>query len=131
MGRKIACSVCRCTGCILGGLMVLFFAVFFIGQNLTGPRPIWLAVLTAQEIAMFAFAGVALIGLITAYFRMLAGAIIAILGAVGFLVINGPGSLMVAKAWPWYLLLLAGLLHLAAWTLRSPAPKVEPEGVKA
>jgi len=117
MGRTIPCKLVCYAAWILGGLMLMFFGAFIIGEGILGDTPLFRSALTAIQILMLVSLGIALMGLFIAYFKPLAGGILGVIGSLGFLYFSEAG-LMTLVSWLGYLLLAAGLLHLLTWALK-------------
>jgi len=127
MGRTIPCKLICYAAWILGGLMLMFFAAFFIGEGILGDEPLFRSALTPGQTLMYTSLGAALVGLLLAYFRPLAGGFLGVVGGLGFIYFNGAGFMALSVGWPWYMLMLAGILHLVAYALRSRELPIETE----
>jgi hypothetical protein len=114
-------TVFRWIAWILGGLMIAFFLMFFIGEGvpdlLAGtaqiPKPV-------EMISMF-FIAATLIGLLIAFWKPLVGGLIACIAAGGFIGLETYAKqqmISVSDGWAFYLLFLAGFLHIVSWSLR-------------
>lgn len=111
---KTLSKIVRWIAYILSGLIVIFFLIFIIGEGVSslfsqekGPS------LTSGEIAGFIFLGLSLLGLLIGYKNSLIGGFVAFIGALAFLIQQG--EIFSTDAWPFFLLLLAGILHLLLW----------------
>lgn len=95
--------------------IVLLFAVFFVGEGVFGPEPLWAAEMPAGDWLRLGTLGLALLGLLLAFFRPRAGGALAVFAMVVWLAmehLTGPNAPKMPQLdlWPFYLVLLAGVL---------------------
>jgi hypothetical protein len=108
---------------ILSGFIVAVFLVGFLSGITTDifKTNTWTK-LKPEEILMFVFLGIALVGLIIAFFKQLLGGIIAVVGSLAFVGYESmtSGSIMsFSDGIFFYILLFAGLIHIVAWFLKK------------
>jgi hypothetical protein len=109
--------------------IVLLFAIFFIGEGIFGPEPLWQAEMPAGDWLRLATLGVALVGLLLAFFRPRAGGVLAVAAMVVWLAmehLTGPNAPKMPQLdlWPFYLVLMAGVLF---WISGRKATRREDE----
>lgn len=107
---------------ILGGLMIAFFLMFFIGEGLisdllSGSTE----AIKPPEMLGLALVGITLLGLFIAFWKPLIGGLMACIGTALFIAwdaVPDGGLMTISDGWAFYLLFLAGFLHLVSWALR-------------
>lgn len=122
MKSSLIKTVFRWIAWILGGLMIAFFLMFAIGEGLisdllSGSTE----TIKPPEMLGLALVGLSMLGLLIAFWKPLIGGLIACIGIVMFLgmdAIQGGQLTSLSEGWAFYLLFLAGFLHIVAWSMR-------------
>lgn len=112
---------------VIGAILFVFFALFIVGEGFSGPHP-FAAATTWQEWAMISLMLIAWLGLLAGFFHECAGGIATVLGMIGWFAVelfftpDAPRTLD-ADYWPFYLMLLAGVLFTISGASRGKAKK--------
>lgn len=125
MSKSFA-TVAKWISYIFGGLITAFFLFMFIAYQIDDTTKTEWAALTPRVIMLFVFLGISLFGLILAFFRQLIGGILAVVGSCAFILyesLSDSHIMPLTDGFFFYMLLMAGCLHINAWSMRKSVAK--------
>jgi hypothetical protein len=115
---------------IVGGVIIIFYVVIFIGEGIMGPYPIFTTHVRMHGLILYCLQFAAVAGLILAFWKPAPGGILAVMGSLAIIVLGylkrhsfgEPGAQIV-----FYLLFAAGVLHIISGALKkTAAPQAQP-----